>query len=560
MRLINFFIPVLILLLFVAPAISVSSAPQDDWGEIIVPGIEYREYHLPDPNNVFVTRMDRGDLSLALESSIAQGKLSGGTETVSGMASRYDGAINYWDQIWGNSNQVVVAINGFYYDWFSGVPQQGQVHSGWYAKLFDECQSGTVSGSGLSWKLDRSLFIGESSTNPKREILYYRDNSVFYQEFGGINVPRGEDQFILYTPQFDQHTNTDGEDSVEILVQMNSPSLINENVNEIPKGTIVKIYQNKGSTPIPFDHVVLSMHGSKKAEFLALGMSEGDEIGIHQKINKCGTAPAYDWNNTYASIGGAYYFLKDGSIQDFTDDGAIFRHPRTAIAYNDAYVYFIVVDGRDKVDSLGMTIHQLAEFVKDGLGATQGIAQDGGGSSTMVVDGVVKNNTNCNILVCNAKVYIPFVTKSGAGAASGPLFPPARPAGPGQPGSLSGDGLPLTEPFYTFTPDAVSAKLQRLVANGMMMVVVKSKVVSSVFTPGQPIQTLLNAEVHLGPGTNYAVLQTVTAGTSGIISGGDNGLNGVWAKDAHWWRVLLEVDDTDVIGWVSEPYLTIGTE
>jgi hypothetical protein len=30
----------------------------------------------------------------------------------------------------------------------------------------------------------------------------------------------------------------------------------------------------------------------------------------------------------------------------------------------------------------------------------------------------------------------------------------------------------------------------------------------------------------------------------------------VWAKGYYWWRVLLEIDDRDVIGWVIEPALT----
>jgi hypothetical protein len=74
---------------------------------------------------------------------------------------------------------------------------------------------------------------------------------------------------------------------------------------------------------------------------------------------------------------------------------------RTAVAYNDQYIFFIVVDGRDDDHSKGMTIRQLAEFSKNTLGASYGIAQDGGGSSTMVVSGQVVNNTYCNNVDCN---------------------------------------------------------------------------------------------------------------------------------------------------------------
>jgi hypothetical protein len=95
--------------------------------------------------------MHRDNLSTTIESSIGQGRLSGDAETVSDMARRYDGAINYWGQVWGNTNQVVVAINGFYFGPDvepPGVPWSGQVHSGWYAKRFWELES----SSGFAWK------------------------------------------------------------------------------------------------------------------------------------------------------------------------------------------------------------------------------------------------------------------------------------------------------------------------------------------------------------------------------------------------------------------------
>jgi hypothetical protein len=557
------FIVSIVFSILLAPSVAVGRTQEEESWESVAPGIEFREFNLPAPNNVFVARMDRNNTGVALESSIGQGRLSGGGETVSGMAARYDGAINYWGQAWGNRNQVAVAINGYYYNQFTGVPFQGVVHSGWYSKLFDPCEAGAVSGSGLAWKLDRTLFIGESVTNAKHDIVYIRDGDDPVQEFDGINIPRGANQFILYTPQFDQTTKTEGgTDSIEVLVQMTSPSLINSNVNFIPRGKIVKIFPNKGSTPIPFDHVVLSMHGTSKAEFEALGAQAGDEIGIHQRINKCLDSPTFDWNNTYASIGGAFYFLKDGVIQGFPDDNqANVRDPRTAIAYNDSYIYFIVVDGRDKVRSLGMTISELAQFAKDTLSATYGVAQDGGGSSTMVVNGKVVNNTFCNIVTCEGNIYLPLAIRGGGKSQAGGVGAPVpRSEETPQPAVISGDGFPLTEAYYEFTQTASGTILQRLVANGMMMVVVQPKDVSKIFSLNQSIKTLLDASVRLGPGTNYAVLQTVPANTPGIIYGEDNGLNGVWAKGAYWWRVLLELPGgIDVIGWVSESYITVST-
>ena len=60
-----------------------------------------------------------------------------------------------------------------------------------------------------------------------------------------------------------------------------------------------------------------------------------------------------DWSQAYAGIGGAFTFLADGVPQHLDVTGAIVRHPRTAIAYNDQYIFFIVVDGRDPGVSVG---------------------------------------------------------------------------------------------------------------------------------------------------------------------------------------------------------------
>jgi hypothetical protein len=570
MKLLSYVILSALLLSLGAPLVGAQEAAEA-WGDPVAEGIEYREYQLPDPVNVFVTRMDRSNLQVTLESSIGQGRLSGGGETVSSMAQRYDGALNYWDQTWGNTNQVAVAINGFYFGppfEPAGVPWSGQVHSGWFSKRFTELQS----GSGFAWNLDRSAFIGECVEQPdnKQQVTLYRnDSDIGSLGFDDINVSRKSNEFILYTPQYSVDTGTTGSsDSIEVLVQLKRPSLIIPygDMAAAEKGEIVKILNNKGSTAIPFDHVVLSLHGSKKDDFLSMGIQAGelgDKVGISQKVKDCLAFPQNNWDYTYASIGGAFYFLKGGVVQDFSSDPqANVRDPRTAIVFNDDYIYFIVVDGRDELNSIGMTIPQLANFAKDELGATYGIAQDGGGSSTMVVNGEVKNNTYCNIVICKNRYFLPFVTKSGSSLQSGQFgpqegslqFAPASTPDPVE--RLSGDGLPLTEEYYTYNQDATGAILQRLVANGMMMVVVEPKDLSPIFTENETIKTLTQVDVRLGPGTNYGLIETVDAGTTGIIYGKDNGLNGVWAKGYYWWHVLLEIDGRDVIGWVIEPALT----
>ena len=70
-------------------------------------------------------------------------------------------------------------------------------------------------------------------------------------------------------------------------------------------------------------------------------------------------------------------------------------NPRTAIGYiNDNTLVFVVSDGRTN-ESEGLSLYQLATFMKN-LGVKSAYNLDGGGSSTMVFQGKVINNPTTN--------------------------------------------------------------------------------------------------------------------------------------------------------------------
>jgi hypothetical protein len=292
------------------------------------------------------------------------------------------------------------------------------------------------------------------------------------------------------------------------------------------KGFVRQIRNGGGNSLIPFNSVVLSASGTATQTLLA-NVQIGDEVHISQEITSydgdCKTPNSIDWTKTYASIAGDFYFLKNGQIQDYDAPGATVRDPRTAIVFNKDYIFFLVVDGRDAKHSIGMTIHQLAVFTRDTLGATWGLAQDGGGSSTMVINGHVMNNTFCNNYICERySIYLPLVTRN-----------------PEQ-----GQSVPLTENDVINSP----AGVERLVANGMLMVIAQPGVYSTAFLPGDPVTTLVDTDVRLGPGTNYASFNVVAKSTQGIILDQMNGLDGVLAKSTYWWYV----DFGSVTGWLPE--------
>lgn len=68
------------------------------------------------------------------------------------------------------------------------------------------------------------------------------------------------------------------------------------------------------------------------------------------------------------------------------------RHPRSAVGITrEGRWILLVVDGRQPRLSVGMTLHELAQYLLS-LGCVRALNLDGGGSSTLVVAGEVKNS------------------------------------------------------------------------------------------------------------------------------------------------------------------------
>ncbi len=357
---------------------------ETEWGSV-AEGIEFQQFVLPGPNRAFVARMDRSSPNVIVDSTVAQGKLYEGTETVSGMAERYDQSIVGWGSRWDATGKVAVAINGIFYDPSTGVPQSGQIQGGWYIKRFEDHGGGIEFG----FNRDQEAFIGGCAMHPDDEQWVYFLDRGKKLVLGGINVPQNGRNVVIYTPQYDFHTHT-GNSGVEVLVEMLQPAGIGSRAKGIIRGI-----RDIGSTRIPFDHLVISAKGAAGSR-LAQQARVGERIGILSSIKAtdrdCLARYPNSWDSAFASIGGSFNFLHDGDIVNYDHNaGATARHPRTAVCFNDEYTYFIVVDGRQPGYSIGMTSNELARFCRDRLGAEWGINQDGGGSSAMWLDGEIVN-------------------------------------------------------------------------------------------------------------------------------------------------------------------------
>lgn len=497
----------------------------------VAPGVDFQIFNLTNPQKIqiFVTRADPSNPNVTIDAGIAAGKIASGRETVLNMAARYDQAINYWGQQWGNRNHVAAAINGYYFNQTTGEPWSGVIHSAWHAHRF----LSTVGDAGFAWTLNRQAFIGTCVyyVAERNDVTFPADG--YNPNLAGVNISRTDEQFILYTPQYDSDTNTSASNTdpvLELVVQLERPALLISDPNYV-KGYVREIRNNKGSTPIPFDSVVLAFWGDVRAAAVSRvnggTIQVGSEVRLTQEVSDCPVASPQPWVKTYAALGGDYHFLTNGVVPDkFTNPDANVPNSRTAVAIAKTggtvtYIYFIVVDGFNP-DSIGMTIPELADWVKNTLGATDGVSLDSGGSSTMVVNNTVVNNTTCN-----------FTRNCGVLAADG-----------SNPADVL---LPLDQTYGVSWTDETGL-VEPLVGTSLMMVVSQPISTSHTFTFTQDVLISQLTSVRLGPGSNYAATSSAGVGLVGQIVDHFSPLDGVMAKGDYWWYV----DFNDATGWVRE--------
>ncbi|MBI3112638.1 MAG: phosphodiester glycosidase family protein [Ignavibacteriales bacterium] len=146
------------------------------------------------------------------------------------------------------------------------------------------------------------------------------------------------------------------------------------------------------SRSISRDEAVLWVGSGPEVRTVREGIAPGDTLLIY-----LGFSP--DVRGVLNSVGGGGRILEGGRpIPDSTNAreriGMVFlrsRHPRTFVGVNreGTRLYLCTVDGRQD-GSVGMSFGEMAEFLL-AVGAWEAVNLDGGGSTTMVVQGKVVN-------------------------------------------------------------------------------------------------------------------------------------------------------------------------
>ncbi len=152
------------------------------------------------------------------------------------------------------------------------------------------------------------------------------------------------------------------------------------------RGCVVRTTNTRGTALAP-DQTSLQATGRETVDLLAVAQgcvkhssSLQDEAGKKVPLRP----------GTFA-VNGRYRLMKDGQVVAPTDsDGFFARHPRTIAGTTlDGKVMLVTIDGR-QTTSVGTTMTETAT-VAAALGMHNAVNLDGGGSTTMSVDGTLVN-------------------------------------------------------------------------------------------------------------------------------------------------------------------------
>lgn len=174
-----------------------------------------------------------------------------------------------------------------------------------------------------------------------------------------------------------------------------------------------------GDVAIPADGVVLAVSGQLGRRFANL--RPGEQLQLH-------LASSIPWAGAQHALAAGPLIVRDGAVTPVSSwnlEGFGARHndnahPRTIVGMRDGTETLLVtVDGRQSGYSVGLTTAEAAHLMQH-LDARDALMIDGGGATTMAIDGRITNRPCCdspgyravsNALVLRSTVTVPNVPR-----------------------------------------------------------------------------------------------------------------------------------------------------
>lgn len=296
------------------------------------------------------------DQASTIEPVLAAGRLPG-FETTSSMARRYG---------------AVAAINGDYAR-ESGRP------------VMTFAQDGELVQTALAWGVNFAVNSTETET-----FIKHQEPLVWFQESGADHIVN---QFNSYWPGPDQISGFShlagyvapppNSACSARMYPVEGPRPAQDRIGiEQPHEVHTVVCKDRKLWPKGGKVVAAPIAGSRAPEIFP-GLEVGEQVNLGWSLG---------WPDVYETIGGNPTLVRNGEIF-VTDENTAFhaRHPRTGVGTTpDGRVLFVTVDGRQPGYSVGMRLVRFAKLFKQ-LGADFALNLDGGGSTTMAINGEVVN-------------------------------------------------------------------------------------------------------------------------------------------------------------------------
>jgi hypothetical protein len=335
------------------------------------PGVVYKHYSTTSPKNqLHVMEIDLGEPTINLQAVKAGSVIDADPETVPVMYAAHD-------QFRGHD--VTAAINSDFFT--SNLPKKNSRHMmiGDGEILWDTTLNRHVFGITENRvpfitkpKESYSVTAGPTTRTLNRINRWYgvTDQLIMYNRFRGTSatVPSGGTGIRI------EPVNGIGDWKANATIQC-------------------KVLAKYASGSMPFDSGQAVLFGTGTAKTFLDGINVNDVISLNLQIDTTGIT------NIKQLSGGWTRLVKDGvnyTLTSLAEEGGAIPDslaPRTAIGYNQAKnkIYFVVVDGRQPTKSIGIKLVDLGSFMVF-LGCYQALNFDGGGSSTMMGNDMLKNN------------------------------------------------------------------------------------------------------------------------------------------------------------------------
>ena len=333
----------------------------------LAPGIDW--YRTADsslvedagPIAVYLLRLDPARAQLV---SVLSNDEVAGSETVESIAVRH---------------RAVAAINGGFFNRENGEPFGLLKVSGRLVSDANAMKGAVVIHTPASAPMN--LVFDQISA--KVDLGFEADHRTWTVPIAGVDTTRARGKLMLYTPSY--HADTDTAPTGTEWILDGEPLHVTE------------VRHASGHTPIPKTGAVLSYGGTQLPEALAM-LSVGTEVGFTTRWqSRGGSAPALLESADHI-VNGAGLLRRDGEVRtDWHDENlpsellVNTRHPRTLIGRDrQGFIWLAAVDGRQPGYSIGMTFSDLQRLC-DRLELRDALNLDGGGSTTMVVQGRIVN-------------------------------------------------------------------------------------------------------------------------------------------------------------------------